>query len=442
MKNVSIVTLGCSKNDVDTQLMKSILDRDYFNPTEFLEESEVIIVNTCGFIESAKEESINTILSMAQLKEHGKLEKILLAGCLAERYPEELLKELPEIDGILGTGNIRQVNEALLEIYEGTRVQFTGDIEAKYIENKPREDVGVTEYVQIAEGCNNQCTYCIIPALKGKNKSRSIEAIVQEVEDLVARGTREIIIIAQNITDYGIDLYGERRLADLLNEFRKIKDLKWVRLLYAYPENFTKELIDEINTNPKIVPYIDIPLQHVSDKILKAMGRKSRKDEIIHLINTLRAEVKDISIRSTFIVGFPGETEEDFQELLDFLEEHPLDRVGSFTYSPEEGTKAYLMDNQVDEEIKTSRQEQLMIQQEHISAELLENRVGHTVDVLIEEIVESGLYIGRSPYDAPEIDGIVYVASDMKLDLGSFYPVKIQEALEHDLRGELDEHCK
>ncbi len=442
MKNVSIVTLGCSKNDIDTQLMKSILDRDHFNPTENLEESEVIIVNTCGFIESAKEESIDTILSMAQFKEHGKLEKILLAGCLAERYPEELLEELPEVDGILGTGNIRQINEALLDIYKGQRVQFTGEIEAEYIEDKPREDVGVTEYVQIAEGCNNQCTYCIIPALKGKNKSRAIEAIVREVEDLVARGTREIIIIAQNITDYGIDLYGKRRLADLLREFRSIEDLKWVRLLYAYPEYFTQELVDEMNTNPKIVPYIDIPLQHVSDNILRAMGRKSRKEDIIHLINTLRRDVDDISIRSTFIVGFPGETEEDFEELLTFLEDHPLDRVGSFTYSPEEGTPAFLMDGQVDEETKISRQERLMLQQELISAKLLERRVGQTVDVLIEEKVEPGLYVGRSPYDAPEIDGVVYVESPVDLTLGNFYPVKIQKALEHDFRGELDEYSK
>ncbi|MDO5036831.1 MAG: 30S ribosomal protein S12 methylthiotransferase RimO [Tissierellia bacterium] len=437
MKKVAMVTLGCSKNDVDTQIMKGLLDKEKYENTLDIGEAQVVVVNTCGFIDAAKEESIETILSLAQLKEEAHLEKLLLAGCLAQRYPEELLKEIPEADGIIGTGNLKDINQAIDAAYQGQGAWYTDNMETDHIEDIPRTDIGVTEYVKISEGCNNTCSYCIIPQLRGKNRSRPIEKICQEVQALVQAGTREVILIAQNLTDYGIDLYGKRCLADLLKELGKIKDLKWIRLLYAYPDYFDRALIDQMRSNPKIVPYIDIPLQHISDRILGLMGRKTSKKEIISLITQLRRDVPNIVIRSTFLVGFPQETEEDFQEILDFLKAYPLDRVGSFIYSREEGTRAAQMEGQIPREVQEKRQATLMALQEEISRNRLTSRIGQEYEVLITDQIEEGLYTGRTALEAPEIDGLVYVKSQKPLDLDQFYRLKITDSLTHDLEGDL-----
>lgn len=441
MKQVSIVTLGCSKNDVDSGQMRGVLNEEKYRFTNSVTDAEVIVVNTCGFIDAAKEESIDTILDLARLKTEGKLETLLLAGCLAQRYPEELLEAIPEADGIIGPGHIRSINEAIEGAYNDEKPVFTESIETDYIEEFKRDEVSVTEYVKISEGCNNRCTYCIIPYLKGNNISRPIEAIVEEIKYLVSRGTREIILIAQNTTDYGIDLYGRYALVELLKALRDIEDLKWVRILYAYPDHFDDSLIEEMRDNPKILPYIDIPIQHASDKVLHAMNRKTDRKAVEHLIERLRDEIPHMAIRSTFLLGFPGETDDDFQEVIDFIEETPIDRAGAFSYSKEEGTPAAELEDQVAEEIKRERVESFMNAQMLSSEKLMENHVGKTLEVLITEKADEG-YIGRSYLDSPDIDGIVMVQADRNLEPGEFVQVKITEATAYDLGGVYIEHSK
>lgn len=436
MNNVHVVTLGCNKNDVDTSIMQSILDKDKYNVNENIEDSEIIIVNTCGFIESAKEESIEMILESAKYKEEGKCEKLILAGCLAQRYPKELLSEIPEVDGIIGTGNINKINEILDRTLLGERVVETENINAPYYEGIKKENVKPTEYVKISEGCNNNCSYCIIPSLRGKNRSRKIEDIKKEVEYLVKNGAQEIILIAQNTTDYGIDLYKEYSLSKLIKEISKIEKLKWIRVLYLYPDHFTEELIDEFKNNKKLLKYVDIPLQHVSDKVLKNMNRHTDYKHIKNLIKKLRCEIDGIVIRTTFIVGFPGETKEDFNLLKEFIEEYKFDKLGVFTYSREENTKAYQLDNQVSEDEKLKRQENLMQLQSKISEALLEKNINKIYTVLIEEKSTSGEYIGRTYMDSPEVDGICMVNSKEKLNIGDFVNVKIIDTLEYDLIGD------
>lgn len=441
MKQVSIVTLGCSKNDVDSSQMRGILNEEKYRFTNSVTDAEVIVVNTCGFIDAAKEESIDTILDLARLKTEGKLETLLLAGCLAQRYPEELLESIPEADGIIGPGHIRSINEAIEGAYSDEKPVYTESIETDYIEEFKRDEVSVTEYVKISEGCNNRCTYCIIPYLKGNNISRPMEAIVEEIKYLVSRGTREIILIAQNTTDYGIDLYGRFALVDLLKALRDIEELKWVRILYAYPDHFDDSLIEEMRDNPKILPYIDIPIQHASNKVLQAMNRKTDRKAIEHLIERLRGEIPHMAIRSTFLLGFPGETEDDFQEVMDFIEKTPIDRAGAFSYSKEEGTPAAELDDQVPEEIKRGRVESFMNAQMLFSEQLMEDHVGRTLEVLITEKADEG-YIGRSYLDSPDIDGIVMVQSDTELEPGEFVQVEITEATAYDLGGVYIEHSK
>lgn len=440
MKKIYFETLGCSKNDVDTSLMKGILDDEKYIPTEDVREAEVIIVNSCGFIDSAKEESIETTFECAKFKnsEYGRCERLVMAGCLAERYSDELLDIMPELDGILGTGNIKDINEFLDEIYEDGNAIIANNINAEYTEGfmKKPEEVLKSEYVKISEGCNNNCTYCIIPKLRGRNRSRNIEDIKAEVEYLAKNGTEEVILIAQNTTDYGIDNYKEYKLSELIREISEIKGIKWIRVMYLYPDHFTDELIDEFKNNDKLLKYVDIPLQHISNNMLKKMNRKTNTKDVENLIRNLREKVPGIVIRTTFIVGFPGETEEDFEELFNFIKNNPLDKVGAFVYSREEDTVAYSMNNQIDEDIKEERLRRLMSEQVDISAELLERNVGKTIEVLIEEDAGDRNYIGRSYMDSPEIDGVVYVKSDIDLEIGSFVNVKINETLEYDLVGE------
>ena len=437
MNNVHIVTLGCSKNDVDSSMMYSLLDKDKYKMVENPNEADILIVNTCGFIDAAKEESIDTILESVEYKNEGRCKKVLLSGCLAQRYPEELIKEIPEIDGIIGTGNIEYINELLDRSLSGDLFVKTDNLNSAYLEGIRKEKVNTTEYVKISEGCNNNCSYCIIPSLRGKNRSRKIEDVYKEVEYLVSKGAREIILIAQNITDYGIDLYSKYSLANLIREISKIEELKWIRVLYLYPDHFTDDLIEEFKNNDKLVNYVDMPLQHISDDVLKNMNRKTSKDHIIKTLKNLRKSVPDIVIRTTFIVGFPGENQEDFDQLVDFIEKIKFDKLGVFEYSREEGTRAASLDEQIPDNIKEERKNEIMAIQSDISSEILSKNLGKTFEVLIEEKIDENNYVGRTYMDSPEIDGVTYVQSDKELEIGDFVQVEIIDSLDYDLVGEL-----
>ncbi|MDU5323579.1 MAG: 30S ribosomal protein S12 methylthiotransferase RimO [Peptoniphilus harei] len=437
MNNVHIVTLGCSKNDVDSSMMYSLLDKNKYQMVNEPSQADILIVNTCGFIDAAKEESIDTILESVEYKNEGRCKKVLLSGCLAQRYPEELIKEIPEIDGIIGTGNIDYINELLDRSLAGDLFIKTDNLNSAYIEGIRKEEVNRTEYVKISEGCNNNCSYCIIPSLRGKNRSRKIEDIYSEVEYLVSKGAREIILIAQNTTDYGIDLYSKYSLANLIKEISKIKDLKWIRVLYLYPDHFTDDLIEEFKNNDKLVNYVDMPLQHISDDVLKKMNRKTSKEHIIKTLKNLRKSVPDIVIRTTFIVGFPGESDDDFNQLVDFIENIKFDKLGVFEYSKEEGTKAASLDEQISDSIKEERKNEIMAIQSEISAEILSKNIGKRLEVLIEEEVDEENYVGRTYMDSPEIDGVTYVHSAKNLEIGSFVKVDVVDSLDYDLVGEI-----
>ena len=437
MNNVHIVTLGCSKNDVDSSMMYSLLNKERYTMVNDASDADILIVNTCGFIDAAKEESIDTILEAVEYKNEGRCKKVLLSGCLAQRYPEELLKEIPEIDGIIGTGNINYINELLDRSMAGDLFIKTDNLNSAYIEGVKKEVVNATEYVKISEGCNNNCSYCIIPSLRGKNRSRKIEDIYSEVEYLVSKGAREIILIAQNTTDYGIDLYSKYSLAKLIKEISKIEDLKWIRILYLYPDHFTDELIEEFRTNKKLVKYVDMPLQHISDNVLKNMNRKTSKEHIIKTLKNLRKAIPEIVIRTTFIVGFPGESEEDFKELVDFIEDIKFDKLGVFEYSREEGTKADLLDNQIPDGVKKRRKDEIMEIQNDISNEILSKNLDTTLEVLIEEKIDENNYVGRTYMDSPEIDGVTYINANKPLKIGDFVKVKVIDTLDYDLVGEL-----
>jgi len=438
MKNISIVTLGCSKNEIDSKIMTGILKKHNYRITNSLDEADIIVINTCGFIDAAKEESIETIWEMIRYKEEGKCKYIILAGCLAERYYKELLEEIDQVDGIIGTGNIKDIVNLINRLENGEKsIVYTKNINESYIEDIPRQNFKTTEYVKISEGCNNFCTYCIIPKLRGKYRSRKIEDIVKEVEYLVENGVKEIILIGQNTADYGIDIYGEYKLSTLLDRLNEIKQLKWIRLLYLYPDHIDEKLISSIKNNDKVLKYLDMPLQHINNRILKRMNRKTTKEEITKLISTLREEIPDIIIRTTFIVGFPGEDEDSFNELYEFVKDTKLDRIGVFTYSREEGTPAYNFKNQVDEEIKNFRRDRIMELQSSISYELNRRKLDRIYEVLIEDVEEDGLYIGRTYMDSPEIDGVYYVKSDEKLEIGQFVKAKTVDFLEYDLIGEI-----
>lgn len=437
MNNVHIVTLGCSKNDVDSSMMYSLLDKNKYQMVNEPSQADILIVNTCGFIDAAKEESIDTILESVEYKNEGRCKKVLLSGCLAQRYPEELIKEIPEIDGIIGTGNIDYINELLDRSLAGDLFIKTDNLNSAYIEGIRKEEVNTTEYVKISEGCNNNCSYCIIPSLRGKNRSRKIEDIYSEVEYLVSKGAREIILIAQNTTDYGIDLYAKYSLSNLINKISKIEDLKWIRVLYLYPDHFTDDLIEEFKNNDKLVNYVDMPLQHISDDVLKKMNRKTSKEHIIKTLKNLRKSVPDIVIRTTFIVGFPGESDDDFNQLVDFIEDIKFDKLGVFEYSKEEGTRAASLDEQIPDSIKEERKNEIMAIQSEISAEILSKKIGKRLEVLIEEEVDEENYVGRTYMDSPEIDGVTYVHSAKNLEIGSFVKVDVVDSLDYDLVGEI-----
>ncbi len=441
-KSVYVVTLGCSKNEVDSELMQSILNKDKYYIAEDIEDANIIIVNTCGFIEAAKEESIETIWEMAKYKEEGNCEYLLLAGCLAQRYSKELIDEIEDVDAIIGTGNIKELNSILDSIDQKRKVIKVDNVNDSYLENVERINFSTSAYLRISEGCDNNCTYCIIPKLRGKHRSRKIEDIISEAEYLVENGVSEIILIAQNTSDYGIDLYGEYSLNKILDRLNQIEELKWIRVLYLYPDNFNDNLIKSIRDNEKVVKYVDIPLQHINDGVLKRMNRRTSKKDVEELINKLRSEIPGIVIRTTFIVGFPGETEEEFNELYKFVQDTKFDRLGVFTYSLEEDTPAYLLPNHLSQEVKEERRDRLMEIQRTISEENMMSKVGMTFDVLIEEFAGNNTYVGRTYMDSPEIDGVVYITTDEELEEGQFIKVNITEYLEYDLIGELvNEYC-
>lgn len=434
---IKFVTLGCEKNLVDSEIMSGIMHNHGFKLVDDKEDATVIVVNTCGFIDAAKEESVNTILEMADLKEQGKLKALIVSGCLTQRYKEQLMDEMPEIDGIVGTGDFDKIHDIVEAALDGQKVALVGHPAFNYDQALPRmvSTPRYTAYVKIAEGCDNACTFCSIPIMRGKFRSRTIESITAEVEQLVRQGVREISLIAQDSTNYGTDLYDGFRLPELLNRVSEVPGLSWVRLHYAYPGFFTDELIDTIASNPKVCKYIDMPLQHSEDHILKKMRRPGRQKDVRELVTKIRSRIPDVSLRTSFIVGFPGETEEDFEQLVAFVRELKFDRLGVFTYSQEEDTPAARLPNQLPEEVKEWRANTLMEVQREITREQSGKYVGKTLDVLIERYDgRSDVYIGRSQYDAPEIDGEVFV-SQGRPEIGQMLQVKITHAYEYDLSG-------
>lgn len=445
-KKIGLVSLGCPKNLVDSEVMLGLLKKDGFSITNNEHEADIIIVNTCGFIDDAKQESINAILEMAELKKEN-CELLIVTGCLAERYNKQILEEIPEVDAVIGTGHFGDIVETIKKAYS-SKLYSADDLTEKpllygdlgYCDFSGTERVLSTNkgfaYIKIADGCDNRCTYCIIPYLRGPYKSRSMEAIIEEAKYLVSNGVKEIILVAQDTTRYGIDLYGERKLKDLVREISKIEELKWIRLLYCYPDEIDDGLIDEIATNDKVCKYIDIPIQHISDKILKKMSRRGNSSEIEELIIKLRKKIPEICIRTTFIVGFPGEEEEDFLVLCDFVKRMEFDRMGVFMYSREEGTPAAKLKGQVRKPAKRERYKKLMAIQNEIIAKKNSGRLNKIYDILVEGVADDGIfYYGRSYQEAPDIDNLIYFTSSFPLEEGSFVKVKILNVEEYDLIG-------
>lgn len=431
--------MGCSKNDVDSETMAYKLKNNDYTIINNPSDADYIIINTCSFINAAKEESIDAIFDMINQKKDGA--KIIVSGCLAQRYSNELKEEIPEIDIIVGTGNFQNISEIIKEYEENNKDDVYIDNINADIEYIEKDVADITEYVKIAEGCNNNCSYCIIPKLRGRLRSRSIDDIVNEINHLHKLGTKEVILIAQNTTDYGMDIYSRPSLDMLLKAILERTKMPWIRIMYLYPDNITDDLIETFNSSDRILNYMDIPLQHASDHVLKMMNRHIDKDEIHELITKLRTKIADLVLRTTFIVGSPGEREEDFEELLNFIKKEKFDKLGVFEYSDEEGTRSYSFNEKLDEKTKAERREKIMDAQMDISRASLEKRVGTVMKCLVED-GEAGEYTLRSFMDAPDVDGQVYVTSDKDLEIGSFVDVKIIEALEYDLRGEIYEPSK
>ena len=433
---VSFISLGCAKNLVNTEQMMALCRDAGHTLLEEPAGADVVVINTCGFIDSAKEEAIDTILAAAQLKAEGQVRKILVTGCLTQRYQQEILTELPEVDGIMGTGSYGEIVAALEELMGGGHPCRFASIHGKIDEfDRVLTTPKHYAYLRIAEGCDNHCAYCVIPSLRGRYRSRRMEDVLAEARKLADAGVQECIVIAQDITRYGIDLYGERKLAALLRELCKL-DFHWIRLHYLYPDEFTDELIDTIADEEKVLPYLDIPIQHCNDTILKNMNRRSNRAELLDVIGKLRREIPNITLRTTLIAGFPGETEEQFEDLCNFVKEVQFDRLGCFAYSAEENTVAARMDGQIEQEVKDKRAELVMQIQTGIMAQKQAEKVGQTVRVLCDGIdEESGLYLCRTTGDAPEVDGNVCVSSEEPLYPGQFYDVLVEDSDLYDLYG-------
>ena len=437
--NVGMISLGCAKNRTDSEIMLGILSERGHNLVNDPQDADIIIVNTCGFIEAAKQESIDTILEMAQYKE-GRCKLLIVTGCLAERYNEEVLKEFPEINAIVGVSDYHKIADIIDRAQKGERPALYGHINDDVPEGLPRiiTTGTATAYIKIAEGCDNNCTYCAIPKIRGKYRSRAMDDVLSEAKELAQNGVRELIVIAQDTTRYGIDLYGEYRLPQLLTELCAIDELKWVRVHYFYTEAVTDELIDVFAKEDKLCSYIDMPIQHINDNVLKSMARRTNGEEIKRTISKMREKIKDVTIRTSIITGFPGETHEQFEELYEFLKEFKLDRVGVFAFSEEEGTAAVKLKDKIDEEVKEQRRDILMELQSGISLELNKRKLGKIYDVLCEGYdEESFLHYGRSEADSVDVDGLVYFAANREVNIGQFVKVEILDCDEYDLTGKM-----
>lgn len=452
MKNVLFISLGCDKNLVDSEKMLGLLSESGYTIVEDEAEADAIVINTCCFIHDAKEESIETILEMASWKEKGRLQALVITGCLAQRYKDEIAAELPEVDAVIGTSGYTEivpVLDKLLKVSGTEEAQTDGECPLVYcpsidllppsLPDKRMVTTGAyTAYLKIAEGCNKRCTYCVIPYIRGRYRSFPVEDLLKEAERLVAGGARELILIAQETTVYGVDLYGRKMLPELLRKLCRLEGLDWIRILYCYPEEITDELIQVMKEEKKVCHYLDIPIQHSEDAILKRMGRRTNRAELTALIEKLRKEIPDIILRTTLITGFPGETEEDFAQMAAFVKEMQFDRLGVFTYSPEEGTKAAVMEDQIDEEVKEARRDHIMELQQDISAAAASAMVGREMSVLIEGyLYEEDIYVGRTYMDAPKVDGNVFVRSEEEMISGDIVPVRITGASEYDLMGDV-----
>lgn len=437
---ILFISLGCDKNLVDTEVMLGMLASRGYEMTNDEQEADIIVINTCCFIHDAKEESIQNILEMAEYKKNGSAKALIVTGCMAERYRQEILDEIPEVDEVLGTTAYDRILDAVDAALAGQHEVMTADLDALPLPEMKRlvTTGGHFAYLKIAEGCDKHCTYCIIPKIRGNFRSVPMERLLKEAQDLAEQGVKELILVAQETTLYGKDLYGEKSLPKLLRELCKISGIRWIRILYCYPEEITDELIQVIKEEPKICHYLDLPIQHANDTILKRMGRRTSKQELIDIVQKLRKEIPDICLRTTLITGFPGETQEQHEEVMEFIDTLEFDRLGAFTYSPEEDTPAATFEDQIDEEVKEDRQADIMELQQEIAFDKAEDMIGREVLVMIEgKVADENAYVGRTYRDAPNVDGLIFINTDVELISGDFAKVKVTGALDYDLIGEL-----
>ena len=437
---IMFVSLGCDKNLVDTEMMLGMLQQKGFTFTDDETEADVVVVNTCCFIGDAKEESINTLLEMAELRKNGSIRALLATGCLAQRYREEIQKEIPEVDAILGTMAIEEIAEAVEQVLQGEGHNHFRELNSAPASYRDRvlTTGGHFAYLKIAEGCNKRCTYCIIPKVRGDYRSIPMEELTAQAEALAEKGVRELILVAQETTLYGVDLYGKKSLPELLHRLAAISGIYWIRILYCYPEEITEELIETIAAEPKVCHYLDIPIQHASDEVLRRMGRRTNQEELRQWIGRLRERIPDICLRTTLISGFPGETQEDFEELYRFVNEMEFDRLGVFPYSQEEDTKAAEMPDQGPEEVKCFRRDELMELQQAIAFEKAEQMIGRVLDVMVEgKVADEDVYVTRTYRDAPNVDGYLFLNTSATLMTGDFVKVLVTDSNEYDLIGEI-----
>lgn len=437
---ILFISLGCDKNLVDTEVMLGMLASRGYEMTNDEQEADIIVINTCCFIHDAKEESIQNILEMAEYKKNGSAKALIVTGCMAERYRQEILDEIPEVDEVLGTTAYDRILDAVDAALAGQHEVMTADLDALPLPETKRlvTTGGHFAYLKIAEGCDKHCTYCIIPKIRGNFRSVPMERLLKEAQDLAEQGVKELILVAQETTLYGKDLYGEKSLPKLLRELCKISGIRWIRILYCYPEEITDELIQVMKEEPKICHYLDLPIQHANDTILKRMGRRTSKQELIDIVQKLRKEIPDICLRTTLITGFPGETQEQHEEVMEFIDTLEFDRLGAFTYSPEEDTPAATFEYQIDEEVKEDRQVDIMELQQEIAFDKAEDMIGREVLVMIEgKVADENAYVGRTYRDAPNVDGLIFINTDVELISGDFAKVKVTGALDYDLIGEL-----
>ena len=434
------VSLGCDKNLVDTEMMLGLLNKDGYTFTDDEHEADVVVVNTCCFIGDAKEESVNTILEMAELKKEGRCKALIVTGCMAQRYKQEILDEIPEVDGILGTSTYDEISNVLKKVLGGSRESCFHDLNALPNVEVPRVVTtgGYYAFLKIAEGCDKRCTYCIIPDLRGSYRSVPMERLIEEAKQLASQGVKELILVAQETTLYGIDLYKKKSLPKLLHELCKVPGIQWIRIQYCYPEEITQELIETIREEEKVCNYLDIPIQHASDRILKRMGRRTNQKQLREMIASLRSQIPDIALRTTLISGFPGETEEDQEEVMQFVDEMEFERLGVFAYSQEEDTPAAEFPDQIPQELKEERRDEIMELQQEISYEKSQSMIGKVLEVMIEgKVADENAYVGRTYMDAPGVDGLIFINTDLDLMSGDFVRAKVTGALEYDLIGEI-----